>query len=66
MKFAAGWGDSLSASNSAGVEKSPHPVTHFAALMRVDPPPVGSLQGRVLPFAQKHLSKKSWFGPRWT
>jgi hypothetical protein len=41
MKFAAGWGDSLSASNGVYVERSPHPVTQFASLMRADPPPPG-------------------------
>src|SRR5829696_9461891 len=27
-----GWGDGLSVSNSARVERSPHPVSHYAAL----------------------------------
>jgi hypothetical protein len=41
MECGPRWGDGLSASNSARVERSPHPVSHFAALMRADPPPAG-------------------------
>src|SRR6185295_5642817 len=34
-----GWGDGLSASNSARVERSPHPVSHSASLYANRPSP---------------------------
>ena len=38
------WGDGLSTSNIARVERSPRPVTHLA--MRADPPPQGAGERR--------------------
>jgi hypothetical protein len=42
-KRAAGWGDGLSASNSARVERSPHPVSHSLRSCE----PTLPLQGRI-------------------
>src|SRR5262249_41168989 len=44
-KCEPGWGDGLSASNSARVERSPHPDRDFIA---IDPPPPGEGEERAL------------------
>src|SRR6185295_6480660 len=42
-----GWGDGLATSDSARVDRlSPRPGSHFASLMRSDPPPQGAGEHR--------------------
>jgi hypothetical protein len=47
-----GWGEGLSPRNPCRVEgPSPHPVSHFAALMRADPPPPGEGKEERAPYS---------------
>jgi hypothetical protein len=46
MKFAAGWGASLSLRAVSGARLSPHPVEHLTML--ADPPPPGEGKATIL------------------